>query len=235
MGRPKLIEDQTLLELIKKFYYEECHGDAKKLKLPKITEYINKNGYPNYPVTTLRRTSIAVAYIEEMKKIANDSHYVAVSAYQTIDAAAFVDTNRSRDMLIKGISERDGYYKTVADSALHAFEKLDQLQQQLDEEKKANTMLNGKVAELEELNTKYKAQLRELNAELKASKSVIDTYIYPELANELLVKEGALRKTESPIKEDALKNNLITSTTDIRKTTKSGSNIIKGLFDIRDD
>ena len=235
MGRPKLIEDQALLELIKKYYYEECHGDAKELKLPKITEYINKNGYPNYPVTTLRRTSIAMAYIEEMKKIADDNHYVAVSAYQTIDAAAFVDANRSRDMLIKGISERDSYYKTIADSASHAFEKLNQLQQQLDRKKEANTELNGKVAELEELNAKYKAQLRELDIELRASKAVIDTYIYPELANELLVKEGALRKTESPIKEGALEDNLITATTDIRKTTRSGSNIIKGLFNIQDD
>ena len=235
MGRPKLIDDQALLELIKKYYYEECHGDAQKLKLPKITEYINKNGYPNYPVTTLRRTSIAVAYIEEMKKIANDNHYVAVSSYQTIDAAAFVDTNRSREMLIKGISERDSYYKTVADSAVHAFEKLNQLQQQLDLEKEVNAELSGKIAELEELNTKYKTHLRELDIELNASRAVINTYIYPELANELLVKEGALRKTESPIKEGALENNLITATTDIRKTTKSGSNIIKGLFNIQDD
>lgn len=235
MGRPKLIEDNVLLELIKKYFYEECCGDASKLKPPKITEYINKNGYPNYPATTLRRTPIAMAYIEEMKKSASDNRYVAVAAYQTIDAAVFVDTNRSRDALIKGIAERDSYYKTVADSAMRAFESLNKLQQQLDEEKKTNDHLNRKIAELEELNAKYKIELRELNKELKASKSVIETYIYPELANELLVKEGALRKTESPLKEDALENNLITATTDIRKTSKSGSPVIKGLFSIQDD
>ena len=118
---------------------------------------------------------------------------------------------------------------------MHAFEKLNQLQQQLDREKEVNAELSGKIAELEELNTKYKTHLRELDIELNASRAVINTYIYPELANELLVKEGALRKTESPIKEGALENNLITATTDIRKTTKSGSNIIKGLFNIQDD
>ena len=91
------------------------------------------------------------------------------------------------------------------------------------------------MEELEALILDYKSEIKTLNNELKACRSVIDTYIYPEIANELLAKEGAVRQTEGLLKEDTLENNLITSTTDITKATKSGSNVIKGLFSILEE
>ena len=106
---------------------------------------------------------------------------------------------------------------------------------QYDAEKEINASLTGKITELEELIVKQKSTIKALTNELNASKSVIETYVYPEIANELLVKEGAIRKTDSFIKEDSLDDHLITSTTNIRKTTKSDSSVIKGLFNILDE
>lgn len=235
MARPKIIEDNVLLDLIKKYFNEECHNNIKKLKTAEIVKYINNNGYPNYPATTLRRTKAATDYIEELKKTILDEHYTTSVSYQTIDAALLVDSNRSRDSLIKAISERDCYYKTIADSAVQSFERYNNLKKQYDAEKEINASLTGKITELEELIVKQKSTIKVLTNELNASKSVIETYIYPEIANELLVKEGAIRKTDSFIKEASLDDHLITSTTDIRKTTKSDSSVIEGLFKILDE
>lgn len=235
MARPKLIEDSILLDLIKKYFYEECHNNPKKLKAVQIVKYINNNGFPDYPITTLRRTKVAMDYIEELKKTINDDNYVTVVSYQTIDAALLVESNRSRDRLIKAISERDSYYKTVADSAAQSFERYNKIKKQFDTEKEKNVLLTEKITELEELNAKYKSDIKMLTAELSASKSVIETYIYPEIANELLVKEGAVRKTEGFIKEEALESNLITPITNIKNTAKSGSSVIKGLFNILEE
>ena len=88
---------------------------------------------------------------------------------------------------------------------------------------------------MEELNFRYTGETKTYKVELDAYKSIVDTYVYPEIANELLVKEGALRKTETPLKDNALKDNIITSTTDIKKTVRSDSNVIHGLFDMFDD
>ncbi len=230
MARPKLIEDSVLLDLIKKYFDEECNNDTKKLKTAEITRYINRNGYPDYPVTTLRRTSIAVEYIEELKKSLSDDNYITLVSYQTVDAAALVESNRSKDSLIKAINERDCYYKKVADSAVYYLEKYNKLNQQLEDEKKNNEILAAKNKELENLVAQYKAEIKTLKVERKAYKTVVNTYVYPELANELLVKEGALRKTGTPLIEGALENNLITSTTNAKKKAKSGSNVISGLF-----
>lgn len=235
MARRKLIEDSILLELIKKYFYEECHNNVKKLKTIEITKYINNNGYPDYRVTTLRRTKVAIDYIEELKKSISYNNFITLVSYQTIDAASLVESNRSRARLIKAITERDCYYKTVADSAVQSLEKYNQLKRKYDTEKDSNNALTTKVEELEELVAKYKAEIKLLKNELKANKSVIETYIYPEIANELLVKEGAIRKTENPLKENTLDSKLITTTVNVKKTAKSGSNVINGLFNILEE
>jgi len=235
MARPKLIEDITLLELIKEYFYKECNNDIKKLKPPQIVQYINKHGYPDYPASTLRRTKIAMDYIEELKRTVSDDNYITLVAYKTIDAALLLDSNKSRASLIKAITERDCYYKTIADSAVQSFERYNKLIEELEEEKEKNIRLNAKIEALEEQVFKYKGEIKSLVNELNAHKAVIDTYVYPELANELLAKEGAIRKTASPIIDNALDNNLITSTTNIKNMSKSSSSVIKGLFDTLDE
>lgn len=231
MARPKLIEDSVLLELIKKYFNEECNNDEKKLKAAEVTRYINKNGYPDYPVTTLRRTPVAMDYIKELKKRIADDGYVTVASYQTVDAVALVESNRSKDKLIKAIIERDCYYKKVADSAVYFLNNYDTLNKQCEEEKRNNILLSVRVSELEELVKKCNSEIKQLEKDLKAYKSVVKNYVYPEIANELLVKEGALRLTETPLKENVLDSNLITPTTDIRKRVRSGSNVINRLYD----
>ena len=90
MARPKYIEDRVLLELIKKYFYEECNANIKKLKASEIIKYINRHGYPDYPATTLRRTPAAMEYIEELKKAINDDDYITIESYRTIDAVLIV-------------------------------------------------------------------------------------------------------------------------------------------------
>ena len=219
MARPKQIEDDVLLDLIKKFFNDECRGNIKKLKASEIVKYINANGYPDYPATTLRRTPIATKYIEELKATVVDEHYVTSVSYQTIDAALLVDSNRSRDTLIKAITDRDNYYKMIADSAAQTFERYNTLSRKYDTEVIARKKSEDTVSTLKEL---------------KAYKSVVETYVYPEIANELLAKEGAIRQTDEIIKADSLENDIITATTDIKKISKSRSNVIEGLFKLED-
>ena len=84
------------------------------------------------------------------------------------------------------------------------------------------------------MNSENKKRIQELEKELKAYKSVVETYVYPEIANELLTKEGAIRQTDEIIKADSLENDIITATTDIKKISKSRSNVIEGLFKLED-
>lgn len=238
MARPKQIEDQVLLDLIKRYFNEVCNENPKKLKAVDIAKYINKNGYPDYPVTTLRRTPAAMEYIESLKKSLTDDAYIKLVSYQTIDAEQFLRQNRSHGQLVKALTELDCYYKTVADSAIIYMDKYHVLYNKYETVKRENEVLTEKNKELESLNKSYNGEKKTLKFELEIYKSIVDTYVYPEIANELLIKEGALRKTKTPLKDNVLKDNIITPTTDIKKiakTAKSESNVIQGLFDKFDD
>lgn len=234
MARPKLIEDNVLLDIIKKYFNEECNGNVKKLKTSEIVKYINANGYPDYPVSTLRRTPVAIKYIEELRKLITDEHYITSVSYQTIDAARLVDGNRSRDTLIKAIIDRDNYYKTIADASAQSFERYNALSKKYDAEIVYRKGLEEKIAALEEQHKESQKYITELKRELMAYKSVVENYVYPEIANELLVQEGAIRQTDAIIKTDVLEADIITATTDIKMASKSGSKIIEGLFKLDD-
>lgn len=235
MGRPKLIEDKIVLNLIKRYFYEECQNDIKKMTAANITKFINKNGYPDYPSSTLRRTPIAMNYIAELKKCVNNENYVTIASYQTVDAVALIESNRSKENLIRAINERDCYYKKVADSAVYYLEKYNKLLDKYEEEKKEKIALIEKVKELEELISNYKYEAKFNKNELESYKAIVDDYVYPEIANELLVREGFSRKTKNILKENTVPGYIITSTTNVKKTAKSNSDIILGLYSTLDE
>jgi len=99
MGRSKIIDDKTLLDLIQKYYIEDCKGNANKLKLPALTEYIINNGYPNYTVTTLRRNEKARQYIDSLKQSTEEKSLAVLSTYKTLDVEAFLNTNKTHLVL----------------------------------------------------------------------------------------------------------------------------------------
>ncbi len=53
MARPKLIDDNKAIDLIKKYFNEECNGEIRKLKTTDIVMYINRHGYPAYNAVAL--------------------------------------------------------------------------------------------------------------------------------------------------------------------------------------
>ena len=217
MARPKCLEDSKAIELIKQYFNNECDGDAKKLSTTNIVVYINQHGYPKYNAAILRRSPNVTAYIDELKNTAENDDYVTTVSYQTLDAISFVERNRSRDSLIKAITERDTYYKTISDSAARSFERYNSVVSKYEDEVIKRKNLELKTSKDEELLKEYRASIRELKKELKTYKTLVDTYVYPEMANELLAREGAIKLTKNIVDPEAVNASVISTGTNIRK------------------
>ena len=86
MARNKSIPDDRLIALIHSYFTIECKKDVTKLKFPDITAYITAHGYPDYQVTTLRRTQAAREYIESLKE-AEEKTAAASLSKQTAKAS----------------------------------------------------------------------------------------------------------------------------------------------------
>lgn len=96
MARNKSIPDDRLIALIHSYFTIECKKDVTKLKFPDITAYITAHGYPDYQVTTLRRTQAAREYIESLKEAEEKTAEVNVAAYKTLDIDEFLENHQPR-------------------------------------------------------------------------------------------------------------------------------------------
>lgn len=230
MARPKQIEDSVLLDLIKQYFYEECGANVKKLKISEIVLFINNHGYPTYPATTLRRTPAAIEYIEQLKQTVKNDDYITCVSYQTIDATELLRSHTSRDSLVKAITERDTYYKKVSDAAARSFDQYNRILADLEKETEARKNLEQCVADLESQLEDSMSQNREQQTRLRAYKRVLDDYVNPDIAEMLLMRAGIKPERKTNVQPEALDAQLITSQTNIRTASKSGSKVIEGLF-----
>lgn len=130
MGRPKIISDADAIELVNQYFAGPCAGIASNLKFPGVAEYIQKNGYPDYRVETLRRSPSVRRHVESLIGTAGAQGRVKVTTFKPMDVEAMLDKNRTRASLIKALTEIDMYYKTLADTAAEVIKK----EQKKDEE-----------------------------------------------------------------------------------------------------
>lgn len=233
MGRKKDIENNVLLDLIQEYFVSECGSNPDRIKLPLVTKYINAHGYPNYAVESLRRNAEARAYIDTLKQSASQE---LCAVYKTLNVETFLDTHRTRSSLTKALTDLDSYYKNVADSAMEIQKKYHTLKKQY--EKVTNKLIDAENEnrELSRTTAPDKALIKDLQAENHALKTLISDCVYPEIANELLVKAGILKKGGSTIIPDKLDEMIITDNSAVTKdASQSGSNVIQGLFDVLED
>ena len=228
MARPKMIEDELILKLIEKYYLTICNGKSKKLKIPDIAAYIRENANcPTYDATVLRRNKAAREYIDSIKSAGDEVALSIVTVFKSLDVETFLDTNRTRNSLKRSLSLLDNYYKTIADSAAELNGKAKVIQIKISKLEKDIEELKTDYEKQKNKNSILKTEISLLKTNNKALQNFVDTYVYPELANQLLVQEGYLSNTNDIIRKDAFDDNLVKTTTEIF----SESNVIQGLFD----
>ncbi|SCY23516.1 hypothetical protein SAMN02910292_01156 [Lachnospiraceae bacterium XBB2008] len=230
MARPKQIDDNELIKLISRYFQEHCTGNIKKMKYEAIANYIRENGYPNYMASSLRRNATAKKYIEGLKEISTDEIISTVVTYKSLNIDEFIQNNHSANELRRSLAELDAYYKRVADSAAQIFNEHNSLIKKNEELKAALDENTSNLTKAEEKQKKANAELAALKKEIMVLNSVIKTYVYPEIANELLSKERVKIKTTGVIDTEKMDKQIVTAKTPVNNS-KSGSNVINGLFE----
>lgn len=227
MARKAKIDSDTLISLIDQFYSEKCDGDAGQLKIPQIGEYVRSKGY-DVADYLIRRNKEAKAYIKKLKESTEEIHIYTVAVYRDMDMDAFLMKNNTKEKLKKALKERENYYRKLTNSAAYSFKEKKRLEQQVKELKKQTIELKeelksavSKGADIGSDNRNYKSENRKL-------RKIIDTYVYPEIANQLLKQQGIMKNTVRIINTEVIENEIVTVETDV---TEIKSKVIKGLFD----
>lgn len=206
MARRKHIEDVEIIEHFEKYLQEECSNNVSLFKIPRFGDYLRKNGFPSVADTTLRRNTGFREVLAERKAKYDEEEeeYRTVITYKTIDVDSFMATNRTPNAIRTGLSELNLYYKKVAEAALEFKNENEKLQ---DETEK----LKEQIQQLIQKETSRKA-LETENIKLRA---LIKSSVYPEIANELLKKEGILQSEQQVITDEFMVNNILTADSEI--------------------
>lgn len=226
MGRKKLISDEELMLLFDNYLVEKCDGRIEMYKIPEFGTHLRSTGFPNVSDRILRRNEYLSKHVESLREASFNEDFRIVAVFNTIDIEKFIAKNNTVSKMKQALSSLNMYYKSVCESAMRlntagtkAIEMdekksrlISQLEKQVDEYNKDHMVMKDKLTDLEKENYTLK--------------KIIDTYVYPEIANELLEKAGLIKIEDKIIKDSALDEDIIQASTKI----KSDSNVIKGLF-----
>lgn len=242
MGRHPVISSEKLCELTKKFWQEEAKGNPGRMKIAEIGRYVRSHGFPNVNDPVIARNASVRQYIEESISKSKNEDYLRVSVYKTLDVEQLFERNNSVSSLKKVLTEREQYYKSLSEAAARALDQNDDL-------KEENNHLKLKLDDIMISNEQNESTIenlsrenKQLQADNKKLRNIIDIYVYPEIANELLKKQGLLYSEEnkSIVKRAAVEEQLITPITNVKTEAnpnptstkvRSGSSVIQGLFD----
>lgn len=226
MARRRLITDEELLKMLKNYIANFCDGRSATVKIPEFGNYLRDNGYPKVQDYLIRRNTMIRKYLIDQRKVESNSNRYILATYRTLDVDLFLETNCSISSMKRALSELNVYYRSICEAATAlnneshtSIEKMEEYRTELTNIEKENLELSMRNKELKSLNK----NLQSLNKEYK---TIIESYVYPEIANELLKEDGLINETQQIINSEILSETIITAQTPI----KSDSKIIQGLF-----
>lgn len=184
MARPKSFSEEEIIALINEYYLKYPN---MMIKASDLERYARTHGRPNFKAYSIRRCPKAKQYIDKINADNQVTLVTTIATWSQLDVDAFLNLNRSRSDLKNALIQRDNYYGEVCRTAgeflndkNHLEAKITRMQSEIDD-------LKNQIAQLEQMKTnkinQYSQQM------LLKMKKVLDTYVYPDIANEILKKE----------------------------------------------
>lgn len=185
MARPRSFTEDELIALINEYYLEYPN---RMIKTSDLERYAKTHGRSNFKAYSIRRCPKAKQYIDQINASNQVTLETTIVTWRQLDVDAFLNLNRSRSDLKNALIQRDNYYGEVCRSAGEFLRDKEHLEDKIRRMKSEINNLKNQVAELEQMNTnKINRYSQEM---LSKMKKVLDTYVYPDIANEILKKEG---------------------------------------------
>lgn len=227
MARPTKMDPEIMLSLAQQYYAEKCNDNLELLTIPKIGEYIRSKGY-DIQDYLIRRNEKIKEYISSLKKQKEKITITTVSVFKDMDVDNFLKKNRTTQSLKKALIERQNYYMEVAHSANLIFEENKKLKKKLEKLEKEIASLEQELESTASSRKETLSGFHDAKRRVRVLQDLVETYVYPEIANELLVQRGILKKTESIVDPKVVDEMLVKPADDISKIK---SNVIKGMFE----
>ncbi len=203
MGRPRKMTTDQMMEVVASYYSVRAEGNSNLLKCSLIAAYASELGYAANDYDFRRNTTVR-DYIDRLKGDDTSELKDAPVLYKSLDVAGFVNRNRGRDQLAKALTELDAYWKRISVYAAQSAEQNKLLMKSNADSQKALAETAKVNEELVADNTNLQREKNKLTTENRYLRKMLRTYLYPAIAEEILVRENALRETSEQATDIAI-------------------------------
>jgi len=208
MARPRKMTTEQMISVVDSYYLTRANDNEKRLKCTLIADYAVELGYQVKGYDFARNWEVR-EHIERMKCYAEvqaeeNMREKIASAYKSLDIAGFLRSNREYTQLVKALAELDAYWKRIYEHAEMASAKNKSL---MEERSGYESALKESVAQHETLkadNAEISVKSNKLIIENRYLRKMLRTYLYPAVANEILIKENALKEAATQATETAV-------------------------------
>jgi len=195
MARPRKLESDELVQIVESFY--ESHGNPAKLKFSLLEEYAKSLGI-DAKAYDFKRNEAVRKRVDELRAESAASGPGAI-AYKSLDVEAMLNRNYTRQMMRDSLLELDESWRRVYERAAELSRKNAALLSALNAEgKSSRAHAEGKNAS----EARVKLLEREANnllSENRYLKRVLKEYLYPAIANEILLRENILAQADTDV------------------------------------
>ena len=194
MARPKKADTSDMLRIVDSYY--ETHGDASKLKFKSLEIHAKSLGL-DIKEYDFRRDEAVLRRIAELNKLRGT---LGLSlAYKTLDADALINANPTRASLKAALVELDLSWRSVYERAVAlSSENTAMLSKSYSISRDADVLRDENVSLKDEI-AGLRRQSADLLAENRYLKSALERWLFPDVANEILKREGVIKDAASNV------------------------------------
>lgn len=208
MARPRKMTTEQMISVVDSYYLTRAEGNEKRLKCSLIAAYAVELGYSAEGYDFARNVEVR-EHLESMKdrmsaQVEHQVHGKNDTVYKSLDIAGFIRCNKEYTQLVKALTELDTYWARVYGQAEMAAAQNRAL---MKEKSGYESTLKESIVIQEELkaeNTELSGRNNKLVVENRYLRKMLRTYLYPAVANEILVKERVLKETDTRATEEAV-------------------------------
>ena len=204
MARPKKTDETLLISVLEQYYAEEACGNAGCIRYTELEKYASSQGIPAREYE-FRRSSAVRERLEELKKADRKGELrTDLLAYKGLDIEGMIRTCRDLSDLKKKLAEMDAYWKSIYDSCTEMSKNTRSvLAQKADAEKKA-VLMKQEADRIKSFSEETEKENRELRRENAYLRRMMERYLYPDLARQLMTEAHLPVKEPKSITKEAL-------------------------------
>lgn len=206
MPRPKKLSSDIMLSLLQSFYDRQIMGDSRRLKYSLLEKYAAEQGYDVKAYDFKRDAKVRVK-MEQLKQLSAGDHGTRILqglSYKSIDAEGLINRCHSKADLVAAITEIDNNWKSVHDAAADIMKRAADKEAEISGQMEEIHCLTETREHLEEELQAVQSKNSALVKENRYLPKMIRTYLYPGIADQILIEEQAMDRADTNVTVSAM-------------------------------